>query len=116
MAPVRDRDLSPARVSERLEYRAQLVALARAHDPRVPLVEILRATDVGGELTPHAAGYGAILEDLLAELDRRLTEDPEAWPELEPDRMLAHQLHHVGPGRLRELALALCAAEGLVED
>ena len=108
--------LSPARVSERLEYRAQLIALARARDPRVPLVDILRATEVGGGLTPHAAGYGEILEDLLSELDRRLADDPDQWPELDPDRMLAHQLHRIGPGRLRELALSLCESEGLVED
>lgn len=108
--------LSPQRLNERLEYRAQLIALSRADDPRVPLVEILRATEARSNLTPHAAGYGAILKDLLAELDRRLDDDPHAWPELDPGRMLAHQLHRIRPERVRELALALCEDEGLIEE
>jgi hypothetical protein len=104
---------SPQRVAERLEERAQLVALCTASDPRVPLVEILRAVEMGGSLTPHAAGYGSILEGLLREIDRDLAEDPERWPELDPDRMIAHQLHRIGPGRLRGLGLRLARREGL---
>lgn len=105
---------SPTRIAQRLEYRAQLIAICEVEDPRVPLSEVLRAVEIGGELTPHAAGYRMLLQDLLKWLDRELTRHPEAWPELDVNHRLVHQLHWIAPERLRALARNLAEREGLV--
>ncbi len=103
-------------VQERLEYRAQLVALCDVLDPRLALAEILSASDgdLAGE-TPHAAAYRSLLTDLLALLDEELVDDPAAWPALDPDRQLVHQLHTLDPEALRGLARRLARREGLFE-
>jgi hypothetical protein len=103
-------------VARRLEYRAQLVALCAAPDPRVPLVSVLAAGEGrGAGVTPHGDAYRELLVDLLAELDRQIESAPQRWPEIDGDRVLAHQLHVLGPERVRALANALAGREGLVE-
>jgi hypothetical protein len=106
--------MSPSRIAEQLEYRAQLVALAEAPDPRPAWVEILRATEseVTGP-TPHAGAYRRLLTDLLWVLDQDLEQDPAAWPELDADHVLAHQLHWISPEKLRNVARQLAKREGL---
>jgi len=104
-------------VARRLEYRAQLVALAAAPDPRLPLVDLLEAAAGGGStLTPHAAAYTSLLRQLLVALDGAVQRAPEEWPEIDRGRTLVHQLHVLGPERLRGLALALARREGLDRD
>jgi tetratricopeptide (TPR) repeat protein len=106
---------TPAGVAQRLEYRAQLVALCVAEDPRVPLVSVLGAADGSGpSLTPHASAYRDLLVDLLAELDRAVEFEGERWKGLDPDRVLVHQLHRLTPEELRELALRTARRNGLV--
>jgi hypothetical protein len=106
--------VSPSGVSRKLEYRAQLIAVCEAWDPRVPLVSVLRAAEgTGGGPTPHAAAYRELLSDLLSTLDRELERDPGAWSELDPDHVLAHQLHWLGPEKVRQLALLQARREGL---
>ncbi len=106
---------SPAGVARRLEYRAQLTALCVVEDPRLPLVAVLAAGDsTGPSLTPHAAAYRELLADLLATLDADLERDPTRWPMLDPNRVLAHQLHRLGPQDVRRLALLTAANNGLV--
>ena len=107
---------SPAAVARRLEYRAELVALASAEDPRVVLVAILSAVEAGGSATPHAAGYRELLSDLVATLDRDLAAHPERWSALDPERTLIHQVHLLGSEDVRLLARLLAARQGLVAD
>ncbi len=106
---------SPLEVNRRLEARAQLVALAVVDDPRLPLAEIVQAAEEGGTgPTPHWAAYAGLLNDFLSELDRRVTRSPGGWQEIDPGAFLVHQLHRLGPERVRELALALARRRGLV--
>ena len=105
---------SPTGVARALEYRAQLTALARAPDPRVPLVSILRAAEgVDAGATPHGEAYRELLDDLLWVLDRELERDPRAFSEISPDHVLAHQLHWLPPEKLRRLAVTLARRAGL---
>ena len=57
---------------EALEVRAQLVALCCVSDPRLAWVDLLDAAERSGSdgrgLTPHAAGYQRVLQQLLARL------------------------------------------------
>ena len=104
----------PASIARRLEYRAQLVALAEAPDPRLPLVSILGAAEGGtGGVTPHASAYRELLRDLLATLDRELQREPEAWSGIDRDHVLVHQLHFLTPSQLRKLARKQARSEGL---
>ncbi len=106
--------VSPAGVARKLEYRAQLVTLCEAWDPRVPLVSILSAAESsGGGPTPHAAAYRELLGDLLRTLDREVERRPEEWPELDPDHVLAHQLHWLPPEQVHRLARLQARREGL---
>jgi hypothetical protein len=106
---------SPTRVMERLEYRAQLVALCDAPDTRIPLAQVLDGAEGGAALglTPHAAAYLQLLRDLLATLDRELSADAHSFPGLDAGRTLALQLHRLEPEELRRLARGLAHRQGL---
>lgn len=109
-----DCGLRPTRVAERLEYRAQLVALCAAPDPRITLAQTLEAAESdGGGRTAHTAGYSELTEDLLLVLDDALAADASEWPEIDPERTLLHQLHRLPKERVRELALRLAEREGM---
>lgn len=108
---------SPSHVAEQLEYRAELVALCDSPDPRLPLSDVLRAaerTDDG--LTPHSGAYRRLLADCLATLDRDVQNDPSAWPEIDPDRVLVQELHRLAPERIRSIARRVAKREGLFDD
>jgi hypothetical protein len=106
---------SPGRVAERLEYRAELVALADAPDPRIPLAQVLDAAEAGGRgPTAHAAGYLELLKDLLGVFDEALARDPARFPGIDGSRTLVHQLHRLAPGDVRALARELAEKRGLV--
>jgi len=104
---------SPLGIERRLEYRAELVALACVSDPRLVLVELLEAAEVDTRIeTVHAHAYREILADLLAEWNRTLRATPD--PRVRLDHYLLHQVHLLGPEELRALALPLARREGLV--
>ncbi|HEV8114524.1 MAG TPA: hypothetical protein VGR31_17270 [Planctomycetota bacterium] len=106
---------SPTRVAERLEYRAELVALADSPDPRVPLAQILDAAEAGGRgPTAHAAGYETLLEDFLVVLDEELARKPARFPAIDASRTLVHQLHRLPPDDVRALARKLAEKRELV--
>ena len=110
-----DAGFSPAGVARLLEYRAELTALCVAPDPRIVLVSILGVAESGGGVTPHPAGYRDLLSDLVAVLDREVSDHPTRWPEIDSDRVLVHQLHRLDPERVRELGLLLARRKGLTD-
>ncbi len=106
----------PQRIAERLEYRAQLIALCEAPDPRLAWVDVLSAGE--GEtqsITPHAAAYQRLLVDLIETLDIEFERHPKDFPELDAGHVLAHQLHLLPPDSLRRIALLVAKSEGLSE-
>jgi hypothetical protein len=103
---------SPQRVQEELEYRAQLTAIASAHDPRVPLAQVLDGVQGGFGATPHAAGYARLLADLLDVLDRSV--QAGALPRLDRDRTLVHQLHRLAPDEVRAIARELARRKRMI--
>lgn len=106
---------SPRGVARTLEYRAQLVALCGVPDPRVPLSDILTAVESGTTTTPHAAGYGSLLRDLLETWNEEIRRDPGRWSDVDGGRLLVHQLHTLGAEDVRHLARELARARGMVE-
>ncbi len=109
-----DCGFSPVRIAERLEYRAELVAIADSDDPRISLAQTLDAAEAGGRgPTAHAGGYQELLRDLLGVLDEKLARDPRAFPSIDPSRTLVHQLHRLAPAEIRALALELAAKRGM---
>lgn len=99
---------SPQRIQEQLEYRAQLTCLAEAADPRIPLAQILDAAEGGGNgITPHAAGYARLLDDLLGVVDELAAKGDGAFARLDRERTLVHQLHALAPEDVRRAAREL---------
>ena len=112
-------NFSGQRVMERLEYRAELVALCVLEEPRIALAEVLGHVEAGeaggGGTTPHASGYALLLRDLTALAAERVRGAKGGeWGGLRADAYLRWQWHRIEPAALRELALDLAAAEGLV--
>ena len=110
-----DGGFRPRGVARELEERAQLVCLAEAPDPRLPLADILAAAELGGSVTPHAAAYRELLVEWLALLEV-LAREPGSFPTLERGRAYAHQLHWLTPEEVRNVSLALATRRGLVGD
>jgi hypothetical protein len=107
---------SGTRVAQRLEYRAQLVAICDAKDPRAPLAQALDAVEGEGlGSSAHAGGYQNLLKDFVGVLDARLEEKPHAFPEIDPSRTLVHQLHRLAPEEVRAVARRLAREKGLTE-
>jgi hypothetical protein len=117
MALVARSGFAPHRIAERLEYRAQLVALCEAPDPRLAWVDVLSAGEnESSGSTPHAAAYRVLLVDLIDALDRQYERSPASFPELNAGHVLVHQLHWLPPESLRKVALSLAKREGLTQD
>lgn len=113
-------NFSVPRLMQRLEYRAELVAMCSIDDPRLALALVLDHVEVsegeaGDALTPHASGYGRLLAD-LAELAAERVRAEGNWGGLREAAYLRWQWHRIEPEALRELALELARAEGLVES
>lgn len=104
--------LSPRGVARALEYRAQLVALCDAADPRLPLADCLAAAEEEGDVLPHGEAYRELVVDLLAIAAREL----ERLSAVDPEHYLVYQLHFLGPEEVRRLARALASEQGLLEE
>lgn len=110
-----DNGFSARAIQQRLEYRAQLVALCSIPDPRLALVDLLEAAAATQDSgLGHGPAYRDLLSDLIAELDGRLLQDPSRYPRLSLDHSLMHQLHLVSPEELRALGTRVAEGEGLV--
>jgi hypothetical protein len=105
---------APLAIEQRLEYRAELTALACVSDPRLVLIELLEAheSDPRGP-TVHAHAYADLLADFLAEWNSALLSG-EPDPRLAPGCALLHQLHVLSPDEVRAIAMRLAEREGLV--
>jgi hypothetical protein len=111
-----EQGFSPIAIQERLEYRAQLVALCELAEPRIALVDLLNvaaSTDQG--MLGHVAAYRDLLADLVQELDKQSSAQPELWPNIQRDHTLVHQLHHLNGEEVRALSLEVARYEGLLE-
>jgi hypothetical protein len=108
-------DFSPRKIGEELEYRAQLVCVADSEEPRIPLAQVLDAAEAGpGGVTPHAAGYARLLDDLLGALENRLERSSSAFPSIDRGRTLAHQLHLLSPAEIRDLSREVAEKKNMV--
>ena len=102
-------------IQRRLEYRAQLVAMAVIPEPRLALADLLDAAGARGSGgLEHGPAYRELLEDFLDELDGRVAADPAAWPAISREHTLLHQTHRLDPDEVRSIALELARREGLV--
>ncbi|MDF1839384.1 MAG: hypothetical protein P1V35_16070, partial [Planctomycetota bacterium] len=110
-------DFSPVRIQERLEYRAQLVALCKVPDPRLALIEILSLAEGSSSGLPHGPAYADLLQDLVEELGAGLREQAPWLKGLKMDQehRLVFQLHRVPVEALRATALRVAAREGLID-
>jgi hypothetical protein len=100
----------------RLEYRAQLVALCVADEPRIPLAQVLDGAEAaadGDGATAHAEAYAELCRDLVAALDERLAQGAPELAALDPGRTLVHQLHRLAPEAVRALALEVARGAGM---
>ena len=107
-----DAGFSPAGVARLLEYRAQLVALCDAQDPRMALADCLDGVDGSAGVTPHAAAYRELLVDWL----RVLEDDFEVYAALDPERYWVHQLHRLESEEVRAISLELARRKGMLVD
>jgi hypothetical protein len=100
-------------VARALEYRAQLVALCEAEEPRLVLAECLSAADAesGGELA-HGEAYRQLVEDLLA----AAAEELGKIAALDAEHYLLYQLHCLSGDDVRKLARRLAKGHGMIEE
>ena len=106
---------SGSRISEALEERAQLVAMAVLEDPRPLWVDLLDAADrsLGGGGAPHGAAYRRLLGRLLDRL--QVEAEAGGWGSVPgPGARWIDRLHLMEADDLRALALREARAEGLV--
>ncbi|HEX6884404.1 MAG TPA: hypothetical protein VF530_13580 [Planctomycetota bacterium] len=103
---------TPRAVSRALEYRAQLVALCTAAEPRLVLAECLQAADSEGGVLPHGEAYRELLGDFLAELAAL----PEPPASLDEEHYLVYQLHVLPAEDVRRAARALAARHGMLAE
>ncbi len=105
---------SGGRISQALEERAQLVALAVLEDPRLMWIDLLDAAgrNLGGGGAPHGAAYRRLLGRLVKRMHAESLEG--GWSELPGvGARWVDRLHLVAPEDLRALARREAKAAGL---
>ncbi len=95
-----------------LEFRAQLVALATADDPRFMLAECADALEGGNSVTVHAAAYTELIGRFLRVLER----ERETIPSIDERHPLLFQLHRLTPAEVRAVAVELAREEGIARE
>jgi hypothetical protein len=106
---------SPRAVARAFEYRAQLVALCTAAEPRFPLSECLAAADREGGTLAHGEAYRALLADFLLELASGRV-DGVTGEALDPGHYLLYQLHFLSGEDVRRVARAVAARNGMLAE
>ena len=102
---------SPRAIARELEYRAQLVAVCEAAEPRFELADCLAEESPGGPL-PHGEAYRALTADFLRLAEREL----DSLPELDRTHHLIYQLHLLSGDEVRRIARMLAREKGLLEE
>jgi len=104
---------TPRAIARALEYRAQLVALCEAREPRLVLADCLAAADAegGGELA-HGEAYRELLGDLLD----AAADDLEHLSALDAEHYLLYQFHRLSGEDVRRLARGLARRNGMVAE
>jgi hypothetical protein len=103
---------TPRAVARALEYRAQLVALCEADEPRLVLAECLSAADSEGGALAHGEAYRLLLDDFLEVVAAEL----EHLSALDARHYLVYQLHFLGRDDVRKLARELARRQGMLAD
>jgi hypothetical protein len=101
----------PSNVRAELERRAQLAALQRCDDPRIPLADMVAMVPVEGRrvASEHARGYGDLLAQFISQLDDEAWEGAVPLEELGLSRsqVLVQQLHRLDAETVRAVALSI---------
>jgi tetratricopeptide (TPR) repeat protein len=101
----------PGNVRAELERRAQLAALQRCDDPRIPLADMVAMVPVEGRrvASEHARGYGDLLAQFVGRLDDGAWEGAVPLEELGLSRsqVLVQQLHRLDAETVRAVALSI---------
>ena len=95
--------LSRTGVQALLEESAALHSLRTGPSPYLVLADLVRAIEPTDSDEPHARGY----LNLLRRFVRRLDADIDAFPSIDPGRVLLHQLHQLSEEEVRMIARAL---------
>ncbi len=104
---------TPRAVARALEYRAQLVALCAAAEPRLVLADCLTAADAeSGGLLAHGEAYRELVGDFLEVVAGEL----ERLPALDPQHELLYQLHFLAGEDVRRLARELARRHGMLAE
>jgi hypothetical protein len=108
-----DHGFTPRAIARALEYRAQLVALCEAAEPRLVLAECLAAADAesAGNLA-HGEAYRELVGDLIA----AAADDLARFPALDAEHYLLYQLHCLSGEDVRQLARVLAKRHGMIAD
>jgi RNA polymerase sigma factor (sigma-70 family) len=102
--------LDPGTLARRFEYRAQLVALCEASEPRLALAQLLGESGSNG-ITPHHEAYAELLDDFLGVLEQGLMGEAETFAGIDLEYGLVHQLHHLTAQEVRRVGLGLARRE-----
>lgn len=105
---------SPRGVARALEFRAQLVALCEAPEPRLVLADCLASADSEGGVLAHGEAY----RELLGQLLTLASEEQERGrlPGLDREHYVLYQLHRLSAEELRALARGVARRNGMLED
>jgi hypothetical protein len=104
--------VTPRALARALEYRAQLVVLCVAEEPRLALSDCLVTADAERGTLAHSEAYRELLRDLLEVAAERLGD----LPALDPDHYLLYQLHWLSAEEVRGLARELARRHGMIEE
>jgi hypothetical protein len=102
--------LDPGTLARRFEYRAQLVALCEASEPRLALAQLLGESGSNG-ITPHHEAYAELLDDFLGVLEQGLMGEAETFAGIDLEYGLVHQLHHLTAQEVRRVGLGVARRE-----
>jgi hypothetical protein len=102
------RGFSTSEILAFLERNAQLTAIAEGPAPLAALASCCAAL---GDPGVHATAYQEIVQGMVNEIHA----SRERYPEIDPERVIVQQLHHLPEAKVRELGRILLERWGLLE-
>jgi hypothetical protein len=103
--------VTPRSIAGALEYRAELVALCCANEPRLALADCLMSADSEGRVLPHGEAYHELLLGFLDVL-----REDRASPRIDERHYLMYQLHLLSAEDIRRVARRLAARNGMLAE